>query len=362
VLIFDLDGRLVMHNAAAETMLGGDMPVIEATGFSAAAILLNQQAANPDYLLEQARTRALTAIDPVPFQTHRAGKVLSCFLSLFELKANAYLMLTLETPEWGGMTATLGRFGEEMRGTIDSAKGHADLVLQILEDRKSKDNGEKLARNVSGFAKLIQTQMVRSAKLVNQFDRLSTIQTGAIQTRVADTLTSFDLAVFLEDLLEDIQRAGILDPETEIENVRDHIQLKVSGNLRVLASQPHLAIVLHDLIANAIMYTMRPAPAIVTAKHKSGLVQIDVIDEGIGIRDRDRERVFTPFERGTQPKVISEFGYGLSLYLCKYEIEAMNGNLWFESAEKAGSTFSIGLRSSAARQSPVTGSSSGRTR
>ncbi|MBE2183048.1 MAG: hypothetical protein IAE89_06455, partial [Anaerolineae bacterium] len=34
---------------------------------------------------------------------------------------------------------------------------------------------------------------------------------------------------------------------------------------------------------------------------------------------------------------------GLSLYLCKHEVEAMNGRLWFESDEGVGTTFSIKL-------------------
>ena len=68
-----------------------------------------------------------------------------------------------------------------------------------------------------------------------------------------------------------------------------------------------------------------------------------VIDEGYGIRASDSERVFLPFTRSRQPQIMGEFGYGLSLYLCKNEVEAMNGRIWFESEEGTGTTFSIKL-------------------
>jgi len=72
-------------------------------------------------------------------------------------------------------------------------------------------------------------------------------------------------------------------------------------------------------------------------------VQISIKDEGYGVREKERERVFAPFQRARQPQIISEFGYGLALYLCKHEVEAMNGKLWFDSEEKVGSTFSVKL-------------------
>ena len=57
----------------------------------------------------------------------------------------------------------------------------------------------------------------------------------------------------------------------------------------------------------------------------------------------ESERVFLPFTRSRQPQMMGEFGYGLSLYLCKNEVEAMNGRIWFESEEGVGTTFSIKL-------------------
>jgi two-component system sensor histidine kinase SenX3 len=84
-------------------------------------------------------------------------------------------------------------------------------------------------------------------------------------------------------------------------------------------------------------------PIVIEARRVGQRVQIDVTDEGYGIRRREQERVFAPFQRARQPQVIAEFGYGLSLYLCRYEVEAMNGRIWYESEEAVGTTLSIML-------------------
>jgi two-component system, NtrC family, sensor histidine kinase KinB len=91
------------------------------------------------------------------------------------------------------------------------------------------------------------------------------------------------------------------------------------------------------------MYSASESPVTLTAQPIGNGVQIGVADQGAGIRASEYERVFAPFERARQPQIIAEFGYGLSLFLCKHEVEAMNGRLWFESEEGHGATFSVKL-------------------
>jgi two-component system sensor histidine kinase SenX3 len=105
----------------------------------------------------------------------------------------------------------------------------------------------------------------------------------------------------------------------------------------------HLAVILRDLLRNAIMYSLKASPVYIVGHGRDQSVQIDVVDEGYGIRGSEAERVFAPFMRARQPQIVGEFGYGLSLYLCKHEVEAMNGRIWFESEEGVGTTFSLKL-------------------
>ena len=93
------------------------------------------------------------------------------------------------------------------------------------------------------------------------------------------------------------------------------------------------------------MYSMKASPVKIVASLQGKNVQIDVIDEGYGVRAKEIDKVFQPFQRARQPQIIAEFGHGLSLYLCKQELEAMSGGMWFRTEEEVGSTFSIKLPS-----------------
>jgi hypothetical protein len=111
----------------------------------------------------------------------------------------------------------------------------------------------------------------------------------------------------------------------------------------VAASSEHLSLILRDLVRNAIMYSMKATPVKIVASAQQNTVQIDVIDEGYGVRAKEMDKVFQPFQRARQPQIIAEFGHGISLYLCKQEVEAMNGAMWFRTEEDVGSTFSFKL-------------------
>jgi signal transduction histidine kinase len=174
--------------------------------------------------------------------------------------------------------------------------------------------------------------------------RLAAIRTGALRADVRDQRRRIDLAAFIEDFIEKVlDEADLLDPETDPSSCRRRIHTDVPA-LLVAAPPLHLYKVLRDVLRNALMYSMKATPIRLTAAPVgSHAVQIDIADEGYGIRASEVDRIFKPFMRGRQPQILSEFGYGLSLYLCKHEIEAMGGYLWLTSEEGVGTTVHIKL-------------------
>ena len=72
------------------------------------------------------------------------------------------------------------------------------------------------------------------------------------------------------------------------------------------------------------------------------LIKVAVIDDGIGIKSADLERIFNPFEQadGSTSKIYQ--GTGLGLSLTKRLVELHNGRIWAESQGGGkGSTFSF---------------------
>jgi signal transduction histidine kinase len=351
ILIFATDGSLALENRAARHLLGADLAVIRQAGFGAAAVLLNQQLPDDGISLEDARQQALEQEKPIRFRTYRSGEYLPCDIShVAGTDGQTYVMIALTVPDWTPLAETMDRFGAELAGALDSAKGHTDLIQQVIEHRKPNETADQVAKRLSGFNRLIQIQMVRSQRLLDMLNRLTDIRIGVVREQVRARRKRLDLTMFLEDLTEEINQSLVVDPETDPGDIRSRLRVSIADGLQVDASPSHLTRVLHDILANAIMYSLRATPIRIASHRKASSVQIDVQDEGYGIRESEHDRVFTPFQRARQPQVISEFGYGLAMYLCKNEVEAMNGRIWFDSVEGAGTTFSIALPASSSRQ------------
>jgi signal transduction histidine kinase len=346
VLIFDSADHLVLDNLAARTILGTDLKLIRAEGWKAASTLFNTRLNNPDDAVENVRTTALTSGRPVRFHIYRAGEYLPCWAAVVPGEGGeVYTMITMEVPDWSAIRELMDKFLDEVRTAAESTQGHTDLILQTIKNVKPKDTVEQVGKRITGFVNLIATHMYRIDRLTAMLERMEHVRTGKLQELVRANRKKIVLSDFMEDFMEELGESKLLDPETEPQDYRARITLTIPEDLVVEASPDHVKAVLQDLLRNAIMYTMKASPIMVMA-HSIGTnqsVQIDVVDEGYGVRTKEFERVFLPFQRARQPQIISEFGYGLSLYLCKHEIEAMGGKIWFESEEGVGSTFSFKL-------------------
>lgn len=119
-------------------------------------------------------------------------------------------------------------------------------------------------------------------------------------------------------------------------------QVTASAMPRVVGDQHHLARLLQNLVSNAIHYAKPDEqPRILIKSHRSDEEWIfSVVDNGVGIADEHRERVFQIFQR--LDKTRSD-GTGIGLSVCKKIIERHEGRLWFESELGFGTTFSFTL-------------------
>lgn len=114
-----------------------------------------------------------------------------------------------------------------------------------------------------------------------------------------------------------------------------------SPKLKIDVEKINLAI--QNLIDNAVRYT--PKGGRVTVSLKSGRKEIElrVQDSGIGIPERQQERVFGKFFRGVNVMRMETEGSGLGLFISKNIIEAHGGKIWFESIENKGTTIYLTL-------------------
>lgn len=96
-----------------------------------------------------------------------------------------------------------------------------------------------------------------------------------------------------------------------------------------------------NYLSNAVKFTEKGSIAI-TAKSINDRIDISVTDTGIGIKEEDIARLFSPFVRLESPLSVQAGGTGLGLYLTKKLVEdALGGTVAVKSKYGKGSTFSL---------------------
>lgn len=123
--------------------------------------------------------------------------------------------------------------------------------------------------------------------------------------------------------------------------------IKISRNLQedlhVLADREMINTVLRNLLQNAIKFTREGGEIILTAKIKGKYAVISVKDNGIGIPQNFVTKIFKIEEGYSSKGTNNEKGTGLGLILCKDFITKNNGEIWLQSSENKGTTFSFSL-------------------
>lgn len=114
-----------------------------------------------------------------------------------------------------------------------------------------------------------------------------------------------------------------------------------AGLPAVLADEHAVESVLAQLLENAVKYS--PDGGTITIRAVAGRddVEVSVVDEGVGLRPGDEERVFDRFTRGT-PSAVK--GTGLGLFIVQRLVDAQNGRVWAQRHDGRGTTFAFSLR------------------
>ena len=109
-------------------------------------------------------------------------------------------------------------------------------------------------------------------------------------------------------------------------------------SVTVLADQGRLRQVVRNLLSNAIKFTDRGGRDRALPRASATTVTVEVEDTGIGIPPEQQASLFIPFQRGDRQRAYRP-GTGLGLAISRRLIEAMAGQIGFESVVGQGSRF-----------------------
>jgi two-component system sensor histidine kinase SenX3 len=150
-------------------------------------------------------------------------------------------------------------------------------------------------------------------------------------------------------LAEAVDRSRLSAQSREISVVViGDVDLTISGD------EQQLATAVANLLDNAINYSPKGTRVNIGVRRCEDQVEISVADEGIGIPEKDQERVFERFYRSDPARSRETGGTGLGLAIVKHITTNHGGTVSLWSSEGAGSTFTLRF--------PLVGSSRGRGR
>jgi two-component system phosphate regulon sensor histidine kinase PhoR len=122
------------------------------------------------------------------------------------------------------------------------------------------------------------------------------------------------------------------------------VDVAIPTDLYVKADAKALDQIFVNLIDNAVKYTRAKGHVWIEAKREDEHVRIEVRDDGPGIADKHRERVFERFYRADPSRSREAGGTGLGLSIVKHLVESMGGKVGVEPNSPQGSIFWVRLR------------------
>jgi signal transduction histidine kinase len=212
----------------------------------------------------------------------------------------------------------------ELRTPLTSIAGYVELLQEEEENPEKLDHLAIVGRNSERLLALV-SDLLFAARL--QYGRLE-LERSPVDLRKV-VLQCIDSA-------RPRAQAASVELDVEAEDVPS-----------IMGEPAKLAQLLDNLVSNAIKFTPRDGHVSVRLTGHPELIRIEVSDTGIGIPDRERNRLFERFFRAQSALERQIQGTGLGLYISKAIVDAHGGRIGVDSAPGKGTTFVVELPVSA---------------
>ena len=211
----------------------------------------------------------------------------------------------------------------EFRTPLSNIRAYTETLMEgILEDR----DAQRECLNV------INAEAHRLGRLVEEVLTASQLEVGTARLR----LDEVDLARLLQHAVQELQASA---DEKEIELCLE-LPPKVP---RIQGDKDRLAVVLNNLLGNAIKYTGSGGNVTLVCEDRGRELEITVTDSGLGIAEEDLPHIFDKFYRSGSDAVQNLPGTGLGLATARQIVRLHGGEITIQSKPGEGSRFAMTL-------------------
>ncbi|HET8900894.1 MAG TPA: ATP-binding protein, partial [Holophagaceae bacterium] len=185
--------------------------------------------------------------------------------------------------------------------------------------------------------KSLAGQVARTAEemggLIGRFLDIAAIDAGMVQAR----LESFPLEILAREA------AAAAEPQAAAKDIRFHCEIR--DPLPPAQVDPAFAReILANLLSNALKFSPPGTAVTLRLEAEGGAVLLSVEDQGPGLTEEDKRRLFGRFARLSAQPTAGEGSVGLGLSIVKHMVESCGGRIWVDSAEGRGASFRVAFK------------------
>lgn len=259
------------------------------------------------------------------------------------LSTGTYVVLVEDLAEERRVDAVRRDFvanvSHELKTPVGALALLAEAILSSSEDTES----------VQRFAERMIVESSRLSSLINDIIELSRLQGDDPLARAA----VFEIDPVISQAVDEVR------PFADARGIE--IVVMGAPGAEMVGDRQQVLTALRNLVSNAVTYSPDQTRVAVAARTDTGMVEIDVKDQGIGIASHDLDRIFERFYRADPARSRATGGTGLGLSIVKHVCENHGGDVGVWSEFGVGSTFTLRLPLARATEGPslVAVSSSG---
>jgi heavy metal sensor kinase len=217
---------------------------------------------------------------------------------------------------------TLGRlensFEQLRRFTADASH---ELRTPLTSLRSVGEVALKKSMDTKSYREAIGSMLEETERLTHLVDNLLILARGDAG-KAKLTPSPVDLSALVNEVVEELRILA----EEKNQDLSVFIEKKVEADI----DKETIRLAVSNILHNAILYTQEGGKVEVhTIKNEKGEILIDIIDNGPGIPEADRNKVFERFYRVDKARSRAEGGAGLGLAIARWAVEVNNGSIAF---------------------------------
>ena len=216
----------------------------------------------------------------------------------------------------------IGVVAHDLKSPLNRIKALVELINM---------ESDTFSDSVKQYLHLIETSVEHQRAIVTDILDLQAIEAQKINFH----LKNFEIRPFIQEVVDSFFGSA------QQKYIELHFESDLSTDVMATADPHYYQQIVENLVSNAIKFSPQGREITVSLSNTSEMATVSVKDQGPGLSDEDKSKLFQKFQKLSARPTGGEKSNGLGLAIVKQFAEAMGGRVWCESTWGKGATFFV---------------------